>query len=223
MSLTIPRTKNSSGIPWNNRYQYATAVAGVACLSYLLLYFIGFVPSDFRYNATNNRANTSATYSTSTAVADLSSAVPQGEQARRISIDKIGVDTSISHPVTTDIQTLNNYLSQGAVRWPGSGDPGHGNMFLFGHSSSLSNVINQAYKAFNGLGELENGDTIRVETTSGTYRYSVIDVEFRENSAVYVPFDTGEDMLTLSTCNNFGAKEDRIVVRALFTGYSPHR
>lgn len=220
MTPTIPRTTGNKNVYWEHRFSYTATAAAVAFLVYLLLYMIGFVPSQFRYEPNRPVVNHSAA-GTSATVADLDSAVPTNEQARRIRISAIGIDAKIMNPVSTDLDVLNNYLSEGAVRWPTSGQPGHGNLFLFGHSSSLENVLNQAYKTFNGLGELENGDIIAIETISGTYRYSVKDVEFRKNSAVYVPFDTGEDMLTLSTCNNFGAKEDRIVVRADFESYMP--
>lgn len=220
MTPTVTSNHKHS-IIWRKRYQYAAVIAIIACVSYLALYMIGLTPSVLEYQPRAATQMSQVNTGESVTVNELSSAIPTNEQAQRVSIDKIGVNTSIENPVSTDIETLNSYLTEGAVRWPTSGQPGHGNMFLFGHSSSLGNVLNQAYKAFNGLGELENGDTIEVETISGIYRYSVIDVEFQKDTAVYVPFDTGENMLTLSTCNNFGAKEDRIVVRAVFEGYTP--
>ncbi|MEX2515074.1 MAG: sortase [Candidatus Paceibacterota bacterium] len=224
MTATIPRTGKTTVPFWQNRYLYAYTVAGMMAILYLLFYFLGLVPVDFRYEpSTPSRRNTPAVSAQSTTTIDnLSPAVPQNEQASHITIDKIGVDTPIMNPVSTNIQTLNNYLSEGAVRYPTSGTPGDGNLFLFGHSSGLSNIINQAYKAFNNIGELEKGDTIKVETFSGTYYYSVIDVELHKDAEIFVPFDTGKDMLTLSTCNNFGAKEDRFVVRAKFTNYVPY-
>lgn len=206
---------------WGKRYQYAFFTASIAAAAYLLLYFTGLTPTALEYQPQTNQENAQVRAESKVSVEELQSATPTNEEAARIIIDEISVNTPVENPVTTSIEALNNYLSEGAVRWPTSGTPGHGNMFLFGHSSSLNNVLNQAYKAFNGLGELENGDTIEVETISGTYRYSVIDVEFQKDTAVYVPFDTGENMLTLSTCNNFGAREDRIVVRAVFEGYTP--
>lgn len=222
MSPTISRTISNHGVIWSNRYTYTAVAAGVAFIAYILLFFVGFVPSEFRYdpadNLTNNQQdNTQA----SATVDDLSTAAPTGEQPQRITIDKIGVNSTIKNPVSTNPSTLNNYLAEGAVRWPTSGDPGYGNLFLFGHSTSHQTVFNQAYKTFNRLEELEEGDIISVETISGTYRYSVIDVEFRKDSSAYIPFDSGKNMLTLSTCNSFGAKEDRIIVRAEFEGYTP--
>jgi LPXTG-site transpeptidase (sortase) family protein len=223
MNPTIPQTTQKQLIFWNNRYFYTATVAGLMALLYFLFYFTGMVPVEFRYEPTStSRSQAIATTQSTTSLDALSPAIPKNEQAERITIDEIGVDIEVKNPVSTDINVLNNYLSEGAVRYPTSGKPGNGNLFLFGHSSSLSNVINQAYKAFNNLGELEKGDTIKVETFSGTYHYSVIDVEQRKDSEIFVPFDTGENMLTLSTCNNFGAKEDRFIVRAEFTDYVPY-
>lgn len=223
MSLTIPKINKSQNLFWKSRYLYTFSATAMMALLYFFFYFIGLVPVDFRYSPGNTPASQSRIASQNTTTIEaLSASVPTNEEAQQITIDKIGVDTPIKNPVSTDIQTLNNYLSEGAVRYPTSGDPGNGNLFLFGHSSSLSNVINQAYKAFNNLGRLEKGDTIKVDTFSGTYHYSVIDVELRKDSEIFVPFDTGQNMLTLSTCNNFGAKEDRIVVRAEFVEYVPY-
>lgn len=206
---------------WKQRFAYTVTAAVVAFVTYLLLYMIGFVPNEFRYQKTSPIESKITTQST-TSIDDLSTAAPKNETAEQIVIDKIGVNSVIKNPVSTDTQTLNNYLEEGAVRWPTSGQPGNGNLFLFGHSTSYETVWNQAYKTFNGIGELQKGDEITVKTDSGVYTYSVITTEFKRDSAAYIPFDSGENMLTLATCNNFGAKEDRIVVRAQFTGYTPY-
>jgi len=220
MKPTVGRSLDNSPVFWQHRFIYTATMAGVAAVIYLLFYMIGWVPSELRFEpaapAQQTNLNAAAT------VDQLDSVIPMMEEPRRITIGKIGVDAVVKNPVSTDIQTLNNYLAEGAVRYPGSGNPGNGNLFMFGHSSSLSNVWNQAYKTFNNLGDLSPGDMISVETISGTYTYYVIEVEFKEDVAIYVPFDSGENMLTLSTCNNFGSKEDRVVVRANFAGFSPH-
>lgn len=220
MTPTVSRKLSSSPVFWQHRFAYTAIAAGVAAFVYLLFYMAGWVPSELRFESTAPTAQTNTVNSAT--LADLDSVAPMTEEPRRITIAKIGVDTAVKNPVSTDVSTLNNYLAEGAVRWPTSGYPGNGNLFLFGHSSSLANVWNQAYKTFNGLGELTPGDMIQVDTISGTYTYRVTDVEFKEDAAIYVPFDSGENMLTLSTCNNFGSKEDRIVVRATFSGFSPH-
>jgi len=67
---------------------------------------------------------------------------------------------------------------------------------------------------------LSAGDEIYISTQSGTFTYTAQTVNKRENTAAYVPLDTDKDLLTIATCDNFGAKEDRIIVRAEYSGYS---
>jgi LPXTG-site transpeptidase (sortase) family protein len=87
-------------------------------------------------------------------------------------------------------------------------------MFIFGHSSNWPVVHNQAYKTFNGIGTLENGDEIFVYTIDKVYKYVVSSVKLVDSSQAYVSFDASDTMLTLSTCNSFGTKEERFVVEA---------
>ena len=134
-----------------------------------------------------------------------------------ISIPSIGVDTNISNPTTNDTDSFDKALLKGAVRYPGSALLGeNANVFLFGHSTSFKVVRNQAYKAFNNIGKLKEGDEIYVSSEEREYIYRVISVsEMRESEAI-VGFGTGTKMLTLSTCNVLGEKEDRFIVRAEF-------
>jgi len=136
----------------------------------------------------------------------------------RIVAEKAGVDTRIENPASDNVATLDQALTLGAVRYPGSGFPGKGNMFLFGHSSHLSFVRNQAYKAFNNIENLNNGDIIQVYSESNEYRYRVTSVRLDKDSEVLVDFSNDKNMLTLSTCDNFGGKQDRFVVEAEFVG-----
>lgn len=137
-----------------------------------------------------------------------------GEQPIRIIIPKIGVDATVANPNTTNTATLDNYLTEGAVRYPGSGLIGFGNMFIFGHSTGLAVVRNQAYKTFNGLKNLQVGDIINVYSVTKIYEYRVATVRLAEASEVLVQFDSTRNMLTLSTCNTFGGKSERYVVEA---------
>ena len=138
----------------------------------------------------------------------------KGENPVRIIIPKIGTDVRISNPVSRDIAVLDAALLQGAVHYPGSGLLGKGNMFLFGHSTSYSIVNNPAYKAFNNLKKLEVGDRIEVDSQSKRYWYSVRSVTLENADKALVDFTKTEKMLTLSTCNTFGAKQERYVVEA---------
>lgn len=134
----------------------------------------------------------------------------------RIVIDKIGVDTIVANPNTRDVAELDRYLLQGAVHYPGSGTVERGNMFLFAHSTGLQFVQNQAYKAFNNLNKLTSGDEITIIADGQEYTYKVKTVKLVDENSALVRFDKDKRMLTLSTCNTFGAKQERWVVEAEF-------
>ncbi len=135
-------------------------------------------------------------------------------QPLRIVINKVGVDSQIQNPNTTDTAVLDSELRYGAVHYPGSGTPGNGNMFLFGHSTNLSVVQNQAYKTFNGTQKLEKGDEVFIYSENQKHVYKVLDVRLVSAEETLVDFSVQKDMLTLSTCNNFGEKQERFVVEA---------
>ena len=132
----------------------------------------------------------------------------------RVVADSVGIDTQIQNPVVTDVAVLDNELRDGAVHYPGSGIPGNGNMFLFGHSSNLAVVRNQAYKTFNGIQNLKMGDEVVVYSEDEKFIYRVLNVKMVSAEEALVDFSSNKDMLTLSTCNNFGQKQDRFVVEA---------
>jgi LPXTG-site transpeptidase (sortase) family protein len=154
-------------------------------------------------------------------VAPNESAVLLREEPLRVVIPDARVDTVINNPTETDIATLDAYLAKGAVRYPDSGYPGKGNMFLFGHSTSLSVVRNRAYKTFNNIQNLKPGNLIEVSTAGHIYRYTVTSVRRANAEEVFVDLTRPETMLTISTCNTFGAKQERFVVEASFAGMSP--
>ena len=139
----------------------------------------------------------------------------QSPQPVRIVIEDIGVDTSISNPNSTDIEVLDRALLSGAVRYPGSGELGtDANVLIFGHSSYLPVVKNKAYKAFNEIGTLERGDEVVVYSDTHRYVYTVETVRLANAEEALVEFSAQEPMLTLATCNTFGAKQERWVVTA---------
>ncbi|GEM_PF-419488 len=136
----------------------------------------------------------------------------------RIVIEKIGVDTKVLNPESQKVSALDEALKSGVVRYPGSGIPGQGNMFVFGHSTSFRVVQNQAYKAFNNLDKLVAGDVVSVYTTEREYRYRVETVTLVSEEQGLVDLSGRNTMLTLSTCNTFGRKQDRHVVEAEYLG-----
>jgi len=91
-------------------------------------------------------------------------------------------------------------------------------MFIFGHSTGLTVVRNQAFKTFNGLRNLKSGDIIKVYSTTKIYKYQVSSVVLVDQNKALVELDNKKNMLTLSTCNTFGEKGERYVVTADYIG-----
>lgn len=143
--------------------------------------------------------------------------VMYAEEPTRLVMTSIGVDTAIINPNSTSYEVLDTALTKGAVRYPGSGYPGVGNMFVFGHSTGFSVVQNQAYKTFNKLKNAKKGQTVTVYSKSAVYEYVVTNVELVDKSKALVEFDTTKNMITLSTCDSFGRDQDRYVVEAELT------
>ena len=135
---------------------------------------------------------------------------------QKIEIPKIGVSSAIQLPQSIDVASLDAALARGAVYYPGSGTLQRGNMFLFGHSTNWQVVNNQAYKTFNDLDKLVPGDQIRIISGGQTYLYKVTSLVRASEDDVLVEFNKGDRMLTISTCDSFGKKQDRWVVEAVF-------
>lgn len=134
----------------------------------------------------------------------------------RILIPKINVDTTVAKPNSRDVSVLDQFLTKGSVYYPGSGTIEKGNIFIFGHSTTIKVVRNQAYKTFNGLEKLQYGDEIFVETERGKYVYKVNTVKLLNENDALIIFDNSKRLLTLTTCNTFGQKQERWVVEAEF-------
>lgn len=140
-----------------------------------------------------------------------------GELPLNIKIPVIDVDAQIYNPATTSVEVLDNYLSKGAVRYPGSGLlGGGGNIFIFGHSTGIQFVNNQAYKTFNKLKDLKKGDLIFVYSNKYKYIYKVLSIKTMSADKKLVEFNTNSKMLTISTCSRFGEKSERDIVEAEF-------
>src|SRR3989344_545521 len=147
-------------------------------------------------------------------------------EGTRILIPSVAIDAQIVTPESADLDVMNDSLLRGAVHYPGSALPGQdGNMFLFGHSTGLAVVHNQAFRTFNRLGEVAPGDTIRIRSGSREYWYRAISRTLVHADAAIVDLRTvpGKRLLTLSTCNVFGKKDDRFVVEADFVKSYPLR
>jgi len=133
----------------------------------------------------------------------------------KVEIPAIKLDVEIRNPESTDVATLDAALLTGAVRYPTSAKLGEeGNVVLFGHSSYLPVVNNEAFKAFNEIQKLEKGDRITVHGETATFVYAVREVTSADAESDAIPLVAEGHVLTLATCDSFGKKTDRFVVVA---------
>lgn len=153
----------------------------------------------------------------SVANALTSASVAVAEEPVKIEIPTINLSVHIANPTTTNIKELDEELMKGAVRYPTSAKLGEvGNVVLFAHSSYLPVVGNQAYKAFNGIQKLKQGDIIIISSSTIAYTYSVRAVAKESADEAGINLAVTDKVLTLATCNSFGEKSDRFVVTADF-------
>ena len=208
MNNPLPKTKGLLVMYWR---QILLAFVLILSFSLAVLYGLGWVPAELDGGTDSGLSGIMNKYRV------LSTVKEKQILPSHISIPQIGVNVSVSNPDSDNVDILDEYLKSGAVRYPGSGALNIGNMFLFAHSTSFKVVHNQAYKAFNDLKSLKNGDEIEVlGENEKTYVYKVSGVKLASDKDVLVRFDRTEHMLTLSTCNTFGKKEERYVVEAYF-------
>ncbi len=179
--------------------------------TYTLLSILGFTPKEFQSaNNTEPKETENFEYNQTDENSD------QILYPDRVTISKIGVDSVVEKPQSQDVTVLDQALNKGAVYYPGSGTVDRGNMFLFGHSTGFSVVNNQAYKTFNDLNKLVKGDEIEIESDGKIFIYKVTNLSLVDENSAFVDFSKTNRMLTISTCNSFGAKQDRWVVEAEF-------
>jgi LPXTG-site transpeptidase (sortase) family protein len=184
-------------------------------MSFLLLYSAGLVPESIKPDQGDSlRTLWDKAQKQAIEKQTNSGSVINSEDPVRIVIDKIKVDSSISNPNTTNVATLDEYLKQGAVRYPGSGFPGVGDMFIFAHSTDLAVVNNPAYRTFTHIRDLKAGDMIDVYSATSKYSYQVTSVKLVDGKTALVNLDNTRNKLTLSTCNTLGAPSERYVVEA---------
>lgn len=186
---------------WDHKWRFLAYFTLIFTVLFTLLYALDLVPSALVAPSV---------------VSSKSQVKPAivGEIPVRITIPSVGVDTVVYNPESTSVTVLDSFLAKGAVRYPGSGLAGVGNMFIFAHSTGLRVVNNPAYKTFNNLNQLVAGDLIYVSSGSQTYTYAVEKVSLVNKNTALVDFTVKKNMLTLSTCNSFGQVDDRYVVEA---------
>lgn len=203
---------------------FAVSFLIVFSVSFITLYAIGLIPTEFRSNGDQTLVDTLQQESLrGLGLGDKPIEVVSSEQEQntlppiRIVSADISLDYKIVNPTSADYTTLNNALVEGAVHYPGSGSVLSGNMFLFGHSTSYKVVNNKAYQVFNNIHLLEKGDEISIYTGEKSYIYKVESVELVDGREELVDLSSANRMLTLSTCDSFGAETNRYVVKASFS------
>lgn len=141
----------------------------------------------------------------------------------KISIPSLDLETIVSNPTSASLPVLDALLLKGAVRYPTSGLLGTkgSNVVIFAHASYLPIVKNQAYKAFNGIQNLKQGEKIYVSGKDRTFVYLVETVAKADASNAGVPLTVEGNKLTLITCDSFASKNDRFVVIAVLVESYP--
>lgn len=184
-------------------------------LIFTVTYLLGMVPIELQVGRKADKIDSSFAVSDFGYGQALSDVTTFGPKPTRVVIEKIGVDSIIQQPTSYDVAVLDKELQKGAVYYPGSGTLSKGNIFLFGHSTNHQVVINQAYKTFNRLNELTPGDRIvLVGDDEKKYTYEVLTIDTVDDDKALVKFNTEAQLLTLSTCNTFGEKQQRHIVTA---------
>lgn len=132
---------------------------------------------------------------------------PGPEQARRIEIPAIGVDSTIVQGVDWD------QLKKGVGQLVGSTQPGdEGNLVLAAHNDIFGEI-------FRHLDKLAPGDEIIVSTERNRYRYLVREIDVVKPTDVHVMAQTEHAQTTLISCYPYQINTDRIIVFAdLITG-----
>ena len=193
-----------------NKKAFATyvAISFLFVCFFIVMVFYGFGRVIKRYT---NRINTVAMKSNSTfgkitfdSVKKRLSSIPSyGTKYGNIKIDKIDLKLPIYFGDNMEI------LSYGVGHYAGSYFPGEGgSIILAGHNDS-------GY--FERILELVGGDKIVIETSYGTFDYSVFDTKIvSENNLSAFPIQEERELLILYTCYPLGVgyKTERFVVYA---------
>ena len=191
----------------------AYAVAFVAMFA-ATVWFLG------QMDALPEPSKTSAPVVAQTPTVDETKVVPTSAQLPvRIEAEDIGLSVKVANPASTNVDTLDEELLSGAVRYPTSGKLGeNGTVVIFGHSSYLPVVHNQAYKAFDGIQNLKKGEVVSVYSGTLEYRYMVETVSVANADEDVIELRKDGQYLTLVTCDSFTKKTDRFIVTAKFVG-----
>lgn len=216
--------KSFLGIIWENKYKFLFVYFVVFLFTYLLLVAIDFVPepktdtdTEVEQAASADLAIISEAEAQQLPTADMVTEVGTVPPVlpTRIYIERLDKEIEVLNPTSRTIADLDKALLSGVVRHPDSAHLAQpGNVFILGHSSYLPSVFNQNFQAFNGIQNLEWGDTIEVHSEGQVFVYRVEKVFQAQAQELTVPIAVDEKLLTLATCNSFGSVDDRYIVEA---------
>lgn len=135
------------------------------------------------------------------------------ETPAHIRIPAITVDEEVREGSDNEGE-LNAIMALGPIHLTHTGFPGWpGNCVISGHRTTKT-------RPFNRLDELEAGDSIFIQNPRGTYEYRVNEV-FYIDPVENVTLQTGDPILTLTTCAPEGDATQRLVVRASLEDFVP--
>jgi LPXTG-site transpeptidase (sortase) family protein len=220
---------------WHRKFAFLGTFFLIFLLTYLVFVAIDFLPESPA--ETESTPAVSETMATATSgPSNVQEAEPRLEPVEadrsdvsvepilptKLSIDRLDRTVPVLNPQSRTIADLDAALLEGTVRHPDSANLAQdGNVFILGHSSYLPNVLNRNFQAFNGIQNLEWGDTIEVYSEETIFEYRVEKVYRAQAQDVTVPIAGTGKMLTLATCNSFGSVDDRYIVEAKQTGERP--
>lgn len=198
----------AAGRAYDKKWSFLAAFLAVFFVTFSVLATYDIVPEEPATVAKEDVVVQSRALSASVALA-------APENPVRVAIPAVGIDVTIKNPNTTNVAVLDQALLSGAVRYPTSAKLGdEGNMVLFGHSSYLPVVNNKAFKAFNEIQNLKEGDRITVYGETAAFVYAVKSVSSADAEEDAIPLTQTGHTLTLATCDSFGKKTDRFIVVA---------
>ncbi len=210
------------GVVWEivaHRVAFTLTFVVFLAISYIFLFSVGATPDPAGDTTAVIAEDTTSGVGADTLARDATYTTPASvntpEAPLRVVAKSINLDTSVSNPTSTDNDVLDAALAKGAIRYPTSATLGvDGTVLLFGHSSYLPIVHNQAYKTFDGIQNLKEGDVVSVYSAAHEYQYKVVGVRIANAEQDGIDLSTTGRHLTLVTCDSFASKSHRFVVTA---------
>ncbi len=205
---------------YDRKWAFIALTAVIFLVTLVSLAFAGFIPNT--HKKVSHRTDIAPTVALTAAPVQVIIQKSHTEYPVKIAIPSIKMSVSIKNPETTNVKIMDEALLSGAVRYPRSALLGEqGNIILFGHSSYLPVIWNQAYKTFDGIQNLHKDARVFAYSSTTVYEYAVDSVEKENTTTGSIALSVSGKTLTLATCNVFGKKSDRFVVTAHFVKSYP--